>query len=44
MPSPVTVGSPAPDFVYRAHSGREKRLSETWSSMTALILWLRHCG
>jgi hypothetical protein len=44
MRSSITVGSPAPEFVYRTRSGEEKRLSEWWSSTPAVILWLRHCG
>jgi hypothetical protein len=44
MASPVTVGTPAPDLVYRTLAGEERHLSDTWKQRPALILWLRHCG
>lgn len=44
MASNLTVGSTAPDLVYRTRAGGEKQLSDTWRQRPALILWLRHCG
>ena len=39
-----TIGSAAPDFVYRTQDAGVRHLAELWRDSPALILWLRHLG
>jgi hypothetical protein len=40
----LQVGDVAPELIYLARDGGERKLSNVWQYGPALVLWLRHLG